>query len=238
MERQKHYLSGNSTHVADYTRYEIVSPKNEKLYPRNYTHSTRNSNNCQRGKEPTLGNRIDCIDSQTTSQNGQLLDENIYSEPVFDESYDGDDRMPDQDTNSSKKDIKNIRMEVLESIPPNYVLFVPKRDLENSNGIISCTLVPRDMVTNMIHILGKGIEEEPNEEPRKTPDIDTIDRNRDDKSSIIYDISSSGSFAKQTSHNSVERNEVVQGPDENDTDHEENSEPEEEDHTQNMQVMI
>ena len=100
-----------------------------------------------------------------------VKDENIYAEPIFD-----DDSTEDENVKEVKTSMPNTnqdhtgRIAVLESIPTNYVLFAPKAGLACGEGIISCTLVPRALVGNMVTVRQKAGDQE---DLRMTPIEDT-----------------------------------------------------------------
>ena len=120
--------------------------------------------------------RRSIIDHQKRNMDCKINEENIYSEPVFDDdsTYE-DQRMTDHgDRSVSNQKLNNkSRMKVLETIPPNYVILVPKN--HHGEGVIPCTLVPREMVANMLHVLREGAEEETYEETRKNTDTNYKD---------------------------------------------------------------
>ena len=87
---------------------------------------------------------------------------NRFHEMIF-----GDQSLSNQKLNNKS------RMKVLETIPPNYVILVPKN--HHGEGVIPCTLVPREMVANMLHVLREGAEEETYEETRKNTDTNYKD---------------------------------------------------------------
>ena len=64
-------------------------------------------------------------------------------------------------------------MKVLETIPPNYVILVPKN--QHGDGVMPCTLVPREMVANMLHVYMEGSEGDTYEETTKSRDTNYKD---------------------------------------------------------------
>ena len=64
-------------------------------------------------------------------------------------------------------------MKVLETIPPNYVILVPKN--QHGDGVMPCTLVPREMVANMLHVYREGSEGDTYEETTKSRDTNYKD---------------------------------------------------------------
>jgi hypothetical protein len=116
------------------------------------------------------------IDQHRRNTGCEGNEENIYSEPVFnDDSTYEDHRMPDHGEQSLSNQNLNdkSRMKVLESIPPNYVILVPKN--HHGEGVIPCTLVPREMVANMLHVHREEAEEEAKGETRINRDTNYSD---------------------------------------------------------------
>ena len=102
------------------------------------------------------------------------MEENIYSELVFEEDLIDDGQSLSNYTKdhtdkniSNTKSEKESRMQVLETLPPNYVIFVPKNSWAGGEGIIACTLVPREMVTSMLSVNRDNTEKVKNKEARK-----------------------------------------------------------------------
>ena len=81
------------------------------------------------------------IDHQRRNTDCKGNEDNIYSEPVFDDDSTYEDhRRPDHGDRSVTSQHLNdkSRMKVLETIPPNYVILVPKN--HHGEGVIPCTL--------------------------------------------------------------------------------------------------
>jgi len=88
-----------------------------------------------------------------------IEEENIYSEPIFDDDSVDDENMPAVNCAMPNTNHNHAsRIAVLEKIPSNYVLFAPKAGLACGEGVITCTLVPREMVDTMMTVLNKGEE--------------------------------------------------------------------------------
>ena len=97
------------------------------------------------------------MDRQMSRKYKVEKEENIYSELVFeDDLIQGGYNSPfsEIEDHCEKPAInmttKESRMDVLETLPANYVIYVPKNSRIDTEGIIACTLVPREMLTDMV----------------------------------------------------------------------------------------
>ena len=110
------------------------------------------------------------MDRQRDRKYKEEKDENIYSELVFqDDLIQGSNDSTDIGNHSAKNTIntkteKERRMQVLEVLPLNYVICIPKNSRTDAEGIIACTLVPREMLTDMVSFDRSKKEQIKNEE--------------------------------------------------------------------------
>jgi len=110
-------------------------------------------------------------DFDDATSNSQEDDENIYAEPIFDDDSTEDENVKEVKTSMTTTNQDHTgRIAVLDNIPTNYVLFAPKAGLACGEGVISCTLVPRELVGNMVTVRQKAGDQE---DLRMTPIEDT-----------------------------------------------------------------
>ena len=140
------------------------------------------------------------MDRQMSRKYKEEKEENIYSELVFeDDLIQGGYNSPfSQIEDHSEKPAINMtkesRMDVLETLPPNYVICVPKNSKINAEGIFACTLVPREMLTDMVSFdrskkeqlkNKEGIEKEKNSNHAETELLDDNQVHADDQYEVI-----------------------------------------------------
>ena len=170
-------ISSNRTNTANSMTKVHYGKRNIDNTKQAFENAKSNMDDYKRIKEERESCRSKDFDDETSHSLED--DENIYAEPIFD-----DDSTDDENIKEVKTPMPNTnqdhtgRIAVLESIPTNYVLFAPKAGLACGEGIISCTLVPRALVGNMVTVRQKAGDQE---DLRMTP-IEDVHR----RSNIEY----------------------------------------------------
>jgi len=124
-----------------------------------FENARANMDDYQRRKADRESSRS--IDFENDTNIIEAKEENIYSEPIFDDDCTDEEIITEVKTPIPQSNPNPTgRIAVLDNIPPNYVLFAPKAGLACGEGIISCTLVPRELVGNMVTVSHKGRDQE------------------------------------------------------------------------------